>query len=1587
MLTVSLAVAQTAYWDTNGATAGSGNLGGNWLDARWTTDADGAVQTGIWTNGDSAVFSAGTDGVGTWTVNLVGTISTPSIRFAQTGTKTIAGGTINIGGGSINSTALGFAPGNGDDINLNTVLEGAGGLTIAAHGDATSNSGGGGGAELRLGANNTFSGGLTVTSGLVSWNTDANLGDISNIITLNGGGILSTGASHSTVRAIKVGAAGGTFRNYGSTTLTLNGPISNADGVASTTIRRTDGGTLRLNGSGAGFTGTWINGAGSTQFTNANADWANTDFMVDGGNLTANGTGTVQVRSINSTADVIADNGTTIDVKSGAITMRTGHVYRSNAGDLGKLTSSSGTLAITNGAGTGNLTTVDHQIQMQIVNSGATPVALVKNNNNSLVLTRANTFSGGTTINGGRIQPTNPTAFGTGGVTVNNGAQAFLTASGTYPNSFTINGNGVVEGAGTLGALRLANAAAVSGSINVASNSRITTFGGGDNGSLSGAITGTANLEKDGVGSLTILGDASGFTGTLTTSAGTLRLGGALGGNLVMNGGTTLGGKGSVAGSLTLGSATGINMEVNGSIAGSLSTNDLTVNGLTNIRLTGLPAVAGSPITVLTYSGSLEMTGAIEENFALANAASYRAAPVFADSGTAITLTVPAGANLVWRGNAEVDPTFWNNNLTLNWENTATNAPDVFFAGDSVLFDDTGVSKTVALQGLLSPASVTFNNSAGNDYTLTGAGGNGFTGATGIVKNGTGTTTIQGFSHNYTGKVVINDGILQPSGNYELLGNSSGVTINDSANGGGQLNINGMNLGNGTRHYSVTIAGNGANGNGAITNTSTNSPNENAGLLNLTLSADASVGSTGGRYDIGRSGGSFGAITGNGFTLTKVGSGTVAMRAAASDLTYVVSAGTLKFEDSDLASGLNPIAVNAGTLQGWGIRTFANTLNLAAGTTLDNDGGGLQTWTGPVNLTGTLADSVNLRPRNGAITLRNAISGNSNVRIDGNNILFLTGSASNTYTGTTTLASTGQLVLSKTGGATAIPGDLIMAATGTRAIASASQDNQFGAGSVLRYTGGGDNRLELKGTTQTLGGIDNTGATGYNNIQHSEFGNPPAVDGLSDLIINVAGENSYTYSGVLRDQGGRVNLTKSGTGTQRLLGGLIDFTGTTQVTAGRLLINSDDTWTSSVTIAAGAVYEANVTSLTDTLENRGPGYTLLGTGTYQKTGPGNLSMGWAGGASVAMESGALIDIAGGEIRLEYGGLTTWTNNKSDLTIAAGAALNLWDNNNAGVFVNALNGGGAVTRIHAQTGNITVGVDGGSGDFSGSISNASGRTNLVKAGSGTQTLSGTNTYSGNTTVLDGTLALAASGSLRFIVNDVSNNRITGTGAATIDGTFAIDTSAVTVTSGSWTLVDTATLTSSFGSNFSTGIGWTESANVWTMTVGDQIWTFSEASGELSLGSASSYASWIGGFFPGETDADIIGASADPDNDGIPNAVEMIIGGNPAAGMDTALLPTLELVTDPTGLPVGDYLLFTYRRTDSSVAAGITASFEYNTALEGAWSEVENGVDGVVILEDDNYDSFAPPAEDTDRVRVYLPRNTDPVLFGRLRAVVP
>ncbi|MCX6928854.1 MAG: DUF2341 domain-containing protein, partial [Verrucomicrobia bacterium] len=131
---------------------------------------------------------------------------------------------------------------------------------------------------------------------------------------------------------------------------------------------------------------------------------------------------------------------------------------------------------------------------------------------------------------------------------------------------------------------------------------------------------------------------------------------------------------------------------------------------------------------------------------------------------------------------------------------------------------------------------------------------------------------------------------------------------------------------------------------------------------------------------------------------------------------------------------------------------------------------------------------------------------------------------------------------------------------------------------------------------------------------------------------------------------------------------------------------------------------------------------------------------------------------------------------------------------------------------------------------------SGAGALQVTGSGTLTLSGNNTYTGNTTVNGGgTLVLGSSGGLKFVVTDAANNKVTGGGAATLNGSFTIDTSAVTVISGSWTLVDVTT--KNYGATFSLAGFNGPVGSVFTKVVGGQTWTFNKTTGVLNLSSAA------------------------------------------------------------------------------------------------------------------------------------------------------
>jgi fibronectin-binding autotransporter adhesin len=245
---------------------------------------------------------------------------------------------------------------------------------------------------------------------------------------------------------------------------------------------------------------------------------------------------------------------------------------------------------------------------------------------------------------------------------------------------------------------------------------------------------------------------------------------------------------------------------------------------------------------------------------------------------------------------------------------------------------------------------------------------------------------------------------------------------------------------------------------------------------------------------------------------------------------------------------------------------------------------------------------------------------------------------------------------------------------------------------------------------------------------------------------------------------------------------------------------------------------------------------------------------------------------------------------------------------------------------------------------------------VSVEAGTLVLPSVNTYSGSAVVSGGTLVVSGAS-----LPDDSRLSISGAGKVQVTAPETVNTLVI------------GGVPMAAGTYGATGSG---AANI-----DDTRFSGTSPLTVLSGGSGDSFATWIDGFFPGVTDPAIVGSNADPDHDGIPNAVEMVIGNQPNQS-SRANLPSSELVTNPTGLPAGQYLRFSYRRSQLSVDSNVGATAQYGTNLIN-WTAAANGTAGVTVIE--TADAGIPG----HRVDVYIPRAlaANGKLFGRLQVTVP
>ena len=306
-----------------------------------------------------------------------------------TGGTTITAGTLQLGnGGTTGSLSAGSAIIDNASLAFdrsNTITEGTdfAGVITGSGGIVQSGAGG----TLVLSGANTFSGGTTITAGTLQMGNAAALGtgtvalaggtlDVNGLTTndigsLSGSGTITNNGGSAAVLKVKQTAAG-----------VFSGTLQNGSNALALTLDTGSSNTLTLSGASTFSGGTTIT-AGTLRMGNA-AALGTGSVTLGGGTLDINGLTTNDIGSLSGSGTITNNGG------SAAVLQ----VEQTAAGVFsGMLQDGSNTLALTLDTGSSN----------------------------TLTLSGANTFSGGTTIAAGTLQMGNVAALGTGSVTLAGG--------------------------------------------------------------------------------------------------------------------------------------------------------------------------------------------------------------------------------------------------------------------------------------------------------------------------------------------------------------------------------------------------------------------------------------------------------------------------------------------------------------------------------------------------------------------------------------------------------------------------------------------------------------------------------------------------------------------------------------------------------------------------------------------------------------------------------------------------------------------------------------------------------------------------------------------------------------------------------------------------------------------------------------------------------------------------------------------------------------------------------------------------------------------------------------------------------------
>ncbi len=485
-------------------------------------------------------------------------------------------------------------------------------------------------------------------------------------------------------------------------------------------------------------------------------------------------------------------------------------------------------------------------------------------------------------------------------------------------------------------------------------------------------------------------------------------------------------------------------------------------------------------------------------------------------------------------------------------------------------------------------------------------------------------------------------------------------------------------------------------------------------------------------------------------------------------------------------AGSGSFVINANNSANDAIRSFTGTLSALNGMTLG--GSGTQALSG-ANITYTGGTSLN----NGTLKLTNTSGWASNVTIGASNSPTLqlnTNLAADSWTFSKTITGgsanatvsktgPGTVILQSTAGANTYTG-LTSVTNGT--LAYGTNNDQIGTGDVT--VNGSAAVLSLGARTDSVGivtldgGGQITGTTGVLTSTGSfemKNGSASAIFGGSGIALN-------------KTTGGTVTLTGSNT-----------FSGLTTISAGVLSINNiNASFSAAQPLGENAALTLGSAGTTGTLLYTGGTTTLnkaitvtnSGGGIIKNSGGGTMNL--TGGIS---KDGSTLTLTGGIFNITTNGITGSSANSDLIVDAATVTLGVADTyngptylRNAGIInanvANALptaNGrspiimddtgsgssnlvlgasqaiasltGAATSSVNLNANTLTIGAASGSTTFAGGISGTNGA--LIKDLASTLTLGGNNTFTGGVTINGGVLQLGNAGAL----NSTTPNAIT------------------------------------------------------------------------------------------------------------------------------------------------------------------------------------------------------------------------------------